>query len=225
MPKLTGDQTKGEIKSEELRALKAEINRQAMDVELERERLSEKLAAASLAEQLQAIRRERAEERAAEGGKLARGRPSTYTEEEAQALCEWISNGQSLQSWCRNAGRDAYTVYGWMRERADFARAYAQAHEDRTDTMADHMLEIADDVEGSDSVAAVSAAKLRIETRKWIASKLKPSKYGEKQLVETSGQVTFQLGVPTRTIDITPESRSIAGPTSDSQSGGQPEDR
>jgi hypothetical protein len=91
--------------------------------------------------------------------------------------------------------------------------------------MADHMLEIADDVEGSDSVAAVSAAKLRIETRKWIASKLKPSKYGEKQLVETSGQVTFQLGVPTRTIDITPESRSIAGPTSDSQSASQPEDR
>jgi hypothetical protein len=225
MPKIDGDQTKGEIKAEELRALKSELNRQAMDVELERARLSEKLAAASLAEQLREIRRERAEERAAQGEKLPAHRPSSYTEEEGQALCKWISNGQSLQSWCRNAGRDAYTVYGWMRERADFARAYAQAHEDRTDTMADDIIEIADDVKDSDSVAAVSAAKLRIETRKWIASKLKPSKYGEKQLVETSGQVTFQLGVPTRTIDITPESRSIAGPTSDSQSASQPEDR
>ena len=223
MPTLDGQQTKGEIKSDELRALKSEINRQAMDVELERERLAEKLAAASLAEQLQAIRQERAEER--KGEKLGRGRPSTYTEEEGQALCQWISNGQSLQSWCRQAGRDAYTIYGWMRERADFSRAYAQAHEDRTDTMADHMLEIADDVEGSDSVAAVSAAKLRIETRKWIASKLKPQKYGEKQLVETSGQVTFQLGVPNRTVDITPESRSLPHSTSDSQSVGQPEDR
>jgi hypothetical protein len=225
MPKLDGQQTKGEIKSEELRALKSEITRQAMDVELERERLSEKLAAASLAEQLQAIRRERAEEKAAEGGKLARGRPSTYTEEEAQALCEWITNGKSLSAWCRQTGRTAFAVYGWMREQPDFARRYAQAHEDRTDTMADDIIEIADAVEGSDSVAAVSAAKLRIETRKWIASKLKPQKYGEKQLVETSGQVTFQLGVPNRTVDITPESRSIAHSTTDSQSASPTEGR
>jgi hypothetical protein len=105
-----------------------------------------------------------------------------------------------------------------MRTQPDFARRYAQAHEDRTDTMADDLLEIADQTEGTDSIAAVQAAKLRIETRKWIASKLKPQKYGEKQLVETSGQVTFQLGVPNRTIDITPETRSIAGPSSDSQS-------
>ena len=84
--------------------------------------------------------------------------------------------------------------------------------------MADEIIDIADQTEGTDSIAAVQAAKLRIETRKWIASKLKPQKYGEKQLVETSGQVTFQLGVPSRTIDITPQTRAIAGSTSDSQS-------
>jgi hypothetical protein len=110
-----------------------------------------------------------------------------------------------------------------MRSEPDFARRYAQAHEDRSDTMADDIIEIADAVEGSDSVAAVAAAKLRIETRKWIAAKLKPQKYGEKQLVETSGSVTFQLGVPNRTIDITAPTRSIAGPTTDSQSASQPE--
>jgi hypothetical protein len=225
MPKLDGSATKGEIKSEELVALKKEIARQSMDLELERERHSEKLAAADLAQQLQAIRKERAEERAAQGEKLPAHRPSTYTEEEGAALCEWITNGHSLSSWCRSTGRTAFVVYGWMRVESDFARRYAQAHQDRTDTMADDLLEIADETAGTDSIAAVQAAKLRIETRKWIAAKLKPAKYGEKQLVETSGSVTFQLGVPNRTIDITPQTRMVAGSTSDSQSVGQAADR
>jgi hypothetical protein len=223
MPKLDGSATKGEIKSEELLALKKEITRQSMDLELERERLSEKMAADKLAEQLRAIRQERAEER--KGEKLPAHRPSTYTEEEGQALCEWITNGHSLSSWCRQTGRSAFVVYGWMRSESDFARRYAQAHEDRTDTMADDLLEIADDVAGTDSIAAVQAAKLRIETRKWIAAKLKPQRYGEKQMVETSGNVTFQLGVPNRTIDITPETRMVAGSTTDSQSVSQPAGR
>jgi len=229
MPKLDGSATKGEIKSEELVALKKEIARQSMDLELERERHSEKLAAADLAQQLQALRQERAEEQKRElqerGEKLPAHRPSSYTEEEAQALCEWITNGHSLSSWCRQTGRSAFIVYGWMRSESDFARRYAQAHQDRTDTMADDLLEIADETAGTDSIAAVQAAKLRIETRKWIAAKLKPSKYGEKQLVETSGSVTFQLGVPNRTIDITPQTRMVAGSTSDSQSVSQPAGR
>jgi len=176
------------------------------------------LAAANLAEQLKAVQQEKKREIQERGEKLPAHRPSSYTEEEAQALCEWITNGRSLSSWCRQAGRSAFIVYGWMRSEPDFARRYAQAHEDRTDTMADDIIEIADQVAGTDNIAAVQAAKLRIETRKWIASKLKPQKYGEKQLVETSGQVTFQLGVPNRTIDITPASPVLPRSTSDSQS-------
>lgn len=223
MPKLDGAPTKGEVKSEELLALKKELSRQAMDLELERERLSEKLAADHLAEQLRAIREEKRAER--QGEKLPAHRPSSYTPEEGQALCEWITNGHSLSSWCRQTGRSAYVVHSWLRTESDFARRYAQAHEDRTDTMADDLLEIADETAGTDSIAAVQAAKLRIETRKWIASKLKPQKYGEKQLVETSGSVTFQLGVPKRTIDITPETRMVAHSTSDSQSDSEPAGR
>ena len=218
MPKVDGLQTKGEIKSEELQALKKELARQAFDLEHERDRHSEKLAADSLAEQLKALRQERAEEKRKGGEKLPAHRPASYTEEEGDALCQWISNGKSLNSWCRQTGRSAFIVYSWMRSEPTFARRYAQAHEDRTDTMADEIIDIADQTEGTDSIAAVQAAKLRIETRKWIAAKLKPQRYGDKQLVETSGNVTFQLGVPTRTIDITPETGSLPHSPSDSQS-------
>jgi hypothetical protein len=35
----------------------------------------------------------------------------------------------------------------------------------------------------------ISRSKLRVDTRKWLMSKLAPKKYGEKQQVELSGSV------------------------------------
>jgi hypothetical protein len=101
-----------------------------------------------------------------------------------------------------------------MRQRPDFASRYAQAHEDRSDSLADEIIEIADAVADTDSIAAVQAAKLRVETRKWISSKLKPTKWGDKQTIETSGTVTFQLGIPARQstavdLDVGPDGKPL----------------
>ena len=37
----------------------------------------------------------------------------------------------------------------------------------------------------------VQRSRLRVDTRKWIASKLKPKKYGDKQAVEHSGNIAL----------------------------------
>ena len=41
-------------------------------------------------------------------------------------------------------------------------------------------------------------SRLRVETRKWFLSKLAPKRYGDRQAVDMTGQVTFniQLGGP-----------------------------
>jgi hypothetical protein len=98
------------------------------------------------------------------------------------------------------------TVYRWMREYAQFQERYARAHEDRADTLADEMLEIADDAAGEDcSIEGVAAAKLRVETRKWIASKLRPGKWGEKQTVEHVGGVSIRIGIPQKPLQVAQE--------------------
>jgi hypothetical protein len=194
MPKVDGTPTKGEITSEQLKATKAELTRMAQQLELERESLSEKLAAASLAEQLRLIRTEKQHQPARTGG-----RPSDYTEEAGAALIQWITEGKSLRSWTRQTGISVMTVYRWAAQEATFREQYARAHEHRSDTLADEILDIADETAGTDSIAAVKAAQLRIETRKWIAAKLKPQKWGDKQIVEQTGSVTFSLGIPSRT--------------------------
>jgi hypothetical protein len=61
----------------------------------------------------------------------------------------------------------------------EFANAYARALDMRMDHYVHEIEAIADDAEGD-----VRRAALRIDTRKWIASKLAPKRYGERLHIE-----------------------------------------
>lgn len=138
----------------------------------------------------------------------AMGRPSAFTKEIGDHICQWIQAGKSLNSYITAFGGTAAVIYRWMAENPDFSRNYARAHIDRADTMVEDMLEIADEAAKATDMVQVVAAKLRIDTRKWIAERMRPEKYGAKLEVNQKGQVTFNLGIPTRQqrreIDVTP---------------------
>lgn len=126
------------------------------------------------------------------------GRPCEYTERVGEELCGWIAGGGSLRGWCREHGCSMETVYRWLRQFPHFQARYALAHEDRADTLADEMLDIADDCAVAPTIEGVAAAKLRVETRRFIASKLRPQKWGERQTVEHVGAVSIRIGIPQR---------------------------
>jgi len=91
------------------------------------------------------------------------------------------------------------TVFKWLREKEKFSEQYAIAKEECADALVEDMLDIADNqignvvnIDGKEVFAvdgpAVAHGRLRVDTRKWAASKLKPKKYGEKiQADITSG--------------------------------------
>jgi hypothetical protein len=142
------------------------------------------------------------------------GRPSTFTEELALSICERIAEGQSLRSICRLLDMPAQsTVFKWLTENVKFSEQYAHARVAQAELMADELLDIADDgsndwmdrydKEGNVSgrvvdQEAINRSRLRVDTRKWIASKLLPKKYGDKIDHEHSGNVnlTVLTGVP-----------------------------
>ena len=66
-------------------------------------------------------------------------------------------------------------VIDWLVTHESFRAAYQQAREIEADILADDVLDIAD-CETHDNV---TAAKVRMDARKWLAAKLKPGKYGE----------------------------------------------
>lgn len=141
--------------------------------------------------------------------KRTMGRPSDYTLEQAQGICAWIAEGRSLKSWCRANGREMVTVYKWLADNKDFAQMYARAHDDRADSLADELQDIADESQFG-TLEQIQAARLRIETRKWIAAKLKPRKWGEAPPAEQRSNVVFNIGISRvphtvgHTIDATP---------------------
>lgn len=133
------------------------------------------------------------------------GRPSSYTAEIADAICERLVMGQSLNSICQSDDMPALsTVYKWLRERNEFSENYARAREDQADTYAEEIIDIADD-SGGDAVIemrdgkpfavfdgeAVQRARLRVDSRKWVAAKLKPRTYGDKLDTHHTGNVNL----------------------------------
>lgn len=99
------------------------------------------------------------------------------------------------------------TVCRWLAEHEDFREQYARAREAQADTLADEILDIADDgvndwieQHGSEGQPIgweyngdhIQRSKLRVDARKWIAAKLLPKKYGDKQELELSGSLDLR---------------------------------
>jgi hypothetical protein len=95
------------------------------------------------------------------------------------------------------------TVLRWLREKAELRDQYVLARDDLMEYWASDILEIADDgtqdtIPGlnkfGDEVmvpnhANVQRDRLRIDSRKWLLSRLKPKVYGDHLEVEHSGDV------------------------------------
>ena len=122
------------------------------------------------------------------------GRPSDFTPEIANEICERLIGGESLRGICIDDHLpDARTVHRWLVVNDEFRQQYAHAREAQAETLFDDILEIADDARndwmvrrGEDDAGWVAngenlqRSRLRVDARKWMASKLAPKKYGDK---------------------------------------------
>ncbi len=105
------------------------------------------------------------------------------------------------------------TIFRWLAKHAEFRDQYARACEARTEAHADEILAIADDGSNDwmqknhgDTIVwvengeAIRRSQLRIDSRKWLMSKLSPKKYGDKVTQEHSGPnggpIVIATGVP-----------------------------
>ena len=115
---------------------------------------------------------------------MAGGRPSTYTEEMGNLICDKLTEGMSVRKMCKMDGfPNPSTIYVWIDRFPEFAERYARAREAATEDMLEDILEIADDAD-----LDVQEKRVRIDTRKWAMGKLKPKKYGEKTTHEVGNK-------------------------------------
>lgn len=117
------------------------------------------------------------------------GRPSLFTPELADDLCERIASGETLRSITKDDHMPSWrTIWRWLQSNETFRAQYARAREDSADHHAELALEqamFADDSEAS----RVQGARLRWDALRWHAGKCAPKRYGERQDVNVTGSL------------------------------------
>lgn len=127
------------------------------------------------------------------------GRPSKFTQTLADDICERIANGESLRNICRDKSMpDKTTVLRWVDDNNDFCDQYARACARREDSFFDDLIEIADSVTAD--AAEVAKARVQIDARKWVLSRMNPKKYGDRVQQEVSGSIGAEVTLIERVI-------------------------
>lgn len=107
-------------------------------------------------------------------------------------LCEWVETRGTdghLMAFTRAKGFAYTSIRDWIAGDSARSLAYATARERRADVIAEELIAIADEPPGLTPAGAVDPAavahqRLRVETRRWAASKLAPRRYGDKVELE-----------------------------------------
>ncbi|HMY35630.1 MAG TPA: hypothetical protein PK511_09615 [Chitinophagales bacterium] len=147
---------------------------------------------------------------------MNRGRPSKYSEDVIELLCDKIANStDGLKKICDSDDRlpGFRTVFTWLAnpDYKDFQHKYARAREAQAELLADEIIDISDSsdrdyIQGQDGTLTVNheyinRSRLRVDARKWKASKLYPKKYGERVEVENTGNMKFVITTKKRETD------------------------
>lgn len=121
--------------------------------------------------------------------RLKMGRPTLYTPELGDEICEVIaSHKEGLTSLC--AKRDHWpapaNIFIWLRRYPDFREKYAQAKSEQVEVSINYMQEMMEephhfvDDNGNNRVD-VPMLRVKIDAIKWKASKLQPKKYSDSK--------------------------------------------
>lgn len=138
------------------------------------------------------------------------GVPLTYTKELGDEICLKVSTSPyGLSRLCKENPHwpCRQTIFEWRIKIPSFGDNYAKAKQEQVEILVDECLEISDD-SGFDAhineqgravcdSEAINRARLRIDTRKWLASNLAPKIYGDKKQEQDNTEKTLKEAIDT----------------------------
>jgi hypothetical protein len=126
-------------------------------------------------------------------------REHLYSVELGDEICRRIANGETLYDVCQDPAIpvSASAVRQWDLDNRDgFSAKYASAKRQLIEAWSDQLVRIADN-----QLLEPNDRRVRIDTRKWLMSKLHPGKYGDK--VTVAGDAENPLQAVVTHIDVT----------------------
>ena len=123
------------------------------------------------------------------------GRPTSYSDDVALAVCTRLSEGEALKRICADDDMPhRTTVNAWRRDRPVFSAMFARAREDAGDTLAEAAVAVA----MTATPETAQAVRVKYDALRWYASKLGPKTYGDKlqHTGDPSNPVNFVIRGP-----------------------------
>lgn len=113
-----------------------------------------------------------------------------FSQEIFDEICVRIAEGESLRKICKDEKMPSLvSVWKWLNNSEELVKQYTRAREEQAETFVDEILDIADDNKDDTSIdengkliinqEVIARSRLRVDSRKWIASKLKPKRFGD----------------------------------------------
>jgi hypothetical protein len=128
------------------------------------------------------------------------GRPSKYSPELADRICEYLMNGRDLLDICNDEDMPGRaTVYRWLREHPDFDTQYARAREALADYEMHKLKEMAENC----TEANVNSTRVKLNHFQWRVMKIAPRLYGERVQAEVTGANGGPIEMRAVTVDVT----------------------
>ena len=154
------------------------------------------------------------------------GRRSLYTPQLADEICERLAKGESLNAISNDPRMPPRTtVIEWVENnREGFADRYTRARQRGYELMAEELVDISDDASNDWMVRAgltvpdyevVQRSRLRVETRKWLLSKMLPKQFGDRVTQELIGDGDRPIVSRIELVPISPRRPAIEGPEDD----------
>lgn len=104
-------------------------------------------------------------------------------------VCAHIAEGMTIGRLAEFLECSRPVLSFWINQTEERKEAVLRARKLKAEKLAEEALDIADQADET-SVGGVNKARLQVETRKWMASKLNPEDYGEK----SGPQVNISIG-------------------------------
>lgn len=145
---------------------------------------------------------------------------TTYNKAIGDYICGEIAGGNSLRSIMRRPGMpELRTWFRWLRTIDGLRQQYEDACEDRAYLFTEEIMEIADDGSG-DTITKVGKdgreytaldtewlgrSKLKVDARKWVASRLLPKYRDRQDLTSSDGSLSPQPVVKVERVIVRPD--------------------
>jgi hypothetical protein len=122
----------------------------------------------------------------------------------ADRMLERVANGEPLRRVLRENGINPGSWFYALEQDASLVERYARAKAMALEAMADAIVDISDDI-----TEDPARSRLKVDTRKWLLSKLAAKKYGEKITTENTGADGGPIKIETSDTDWEAKARQL----------------